>query len=84
MTKTRFYPKGTIVLFSEGEYSNFGYCGEVVTLQDLDLDAAIAEFKDGKEYERGPSDFIAHLVATQVVAPLDCSTVHLGSYGELR
>lgn len=92
--KTRHYPKGTIVLFEEGEYSDFGYCGQVVTLTDLDLDKAALDWrlslgkdKQGDwivdDWDHGPSEFVAHLIASQICAPLDCQTVHIGSYGRL-
>jgi len=94
MTRTLIYPKGTIVLFEEGEYSDFGYCGQVVTLQTLDLKAAAAEWREelGKDengddvadnWDHGPDDFVAHLIAKQICAPLECQTVHIGSYGRL-
>lgn len=89
------YPKGTIVLFSEGQYSDFGYCGQVVTLCDLDLRAevnswriALGKDEDGNwiadNYDHGPDVFVAHLIASQVCAPLECSTVHIGSYGRVE
>lgn len=92
--KTKFYPKGTIVLFEEGEYSDFGYCGQVVTLADLDLEKAARDWRislgkseDGEwiadDWDHGPSEFVAHLIATQVCAPLECQTIHIGSYGKL-
>ena len=93
--KTLVYPKGTIVLFEEGEYSDFGYCGQVVTLQTLDLKVAAAEWKDGlgkdedgndlaNNWDHGPSAFVAHLIAKQICAPLECQTAYLGSYGRVE
>ena len=88
------YKAGTIVLFEEGDYSDFGYCGQVVTLCDLDLPAAIQAWKEGlgvdkdgrpiaDSYKHGPSAFVAHLIKTQQCAPLECQTVHIGGYGRV-
>lgn len=86
--KSHIYDKGTILLFSEGSYSDFGYCGETVTLVDLDLPAEIAAWRemhpDEIDWKYGPSAFVAHLVATQKVAPLECQTVHIGEFGDVR
>jgi hypothetical protein len=82
MTDILKYPRGTIVLFEEGEYSDFGYCGQVVTLQELDLQAEVAAWNERypeHSWDRGPSDFVSDLIARQIVAPLDCQTVHIGS-----
>ena len=93
--QTNIYPKGTILLFEEGEYSNFGYCGQTVTLRELNLRAEIKAWREnlGKDedgdwiadnYGHGPSKFVADLIARQIVAPLDCQTVHIGSYGKVE
>lgn len=83
------YPKGTILLLEEGEYSDFGYVAHLVTLQDLDVREAIDRFKEQYEAEDSwdtprPSSFVAWLIATQQCAPLVCQTLHIGSYGALE
>ena len=89
MTETYKYPPGTILLLEEGEYSDFGYCGQLVTLCDLDLREAIETFlephKDKEPWERpDQSEFVAWLCATQRCAALECQTAHIGSYGRLE
>ena len=87
--KPRVYKPGTILLFEEGEYSDFGYVGQVVTLRELDIAAEIAAQREslGKneygdmvadDHDHGPDVFVAHLVMIQAVAPLECET--LGNY----
>lgn len=83
------YAAGTIVLCEEGEYSDYGYCAELVTLCECDFPALAKEFKEtfkAKDvYDRpSPSRFVAWLVMTQKCAPLECQTIHIGSYGELK
>lgn len=94
--KPNVYPKATILLMEEGEYSDRGSCGELVTLCELDLRAEIEAWrlslgKDedsgcwvADDWDHGPSAFVAHLVATQKCAPLKCQTVHIGSYGRVE
>jgi len=82
------YKPGTILLCEEGEYSDFGYCGQLVTLCDVDLPALAEEFKAQHNPKNNwdtpdPAGFVAWLVTTQKCAPLECQTVHLGSYGML-
>lgn len=83
------YPAGTILLCEEGEYSDFGYCGQLVTLCECDLRALAAEYtekyKPKSDYDRPDAcGFVAWLITTQKCAPLECQTVYLGSYGELK
>lgn len=93
--ETLKYPKGTILLLEEGEYSDFGYCGHLVTLCELDLRKEVQEWREGlgkdedgdwvvDDWRHGPSALIAHLVASQKCAPLECQTVHIGSYGRVE
>lgn len=39
-------PAGKLIVFSEGEYSDFGYIGHFVTLQDITSDAVLAAQSD--------------------------------------
>ena len=89
------YKAGTILLLSCGEYSDFRYCGEVVTLRDVDLRQEIEDWRNylGKDelgdpiaddWDHGPSEFVAHLIKSQICAPLECQTVHIGSYGRVE
>lgn len=82
------YPRGTVVAFSEGEYSDFGYAGHVVTVVDCDFPALAKEFsknyKPKDEWDRpDPHSFIAWLVVNEKCFPATVSEVHLGEYGRL-
>lgn len=79
------FPPGKILFFSEGCYSDFGYVGQVVTLQDVDLVALGKEFHSlyvpRHKYDKPhASDFVAWLCAQQKCAGLDCSEVYCGDY----
>ncbi len=85
--KTLCFPRGTVIQFTQGEYSNFGTCGLVVTLQRIDLPELArqyrAEYKpayEGDEPELG--DFASWLIAKQICAPVEYSEVYLGEYRE--
>lgn len=89
MSKEYKYNPGTILLLEEGEYSDFGYVAQLVTLQELDLRQVMDEFKaqyqpDDKWDYLAPSNFVAWLCSTQRCAQLECQTAHIGSYGELK
>lgn len=89
MIDTLIYPKGTVLLLEEGEYSDRSYCGHLVTVRDLNLREAGAsyaeQYKAEDEYDRpDPSGFVAWLVAEQFAMPLDHSEAHIGSYGRLE
>lgn len=82
------YPAGTILLCEEGEYSDFGYCGQLVTLKEVDLPKLATEFKlltkDRDIWDTPtPNEFVAWLVAQQHCAPLNCETVYIGAYGKI-
>lgn len=78
------YEPGTILLCESGAYSDFGYCGGLVTLKQIDMKELAAKFRVEKEKERiNPDTFVAWLVAMQYCAPLECSTIYLGSHGKL-
>lgn len=81
------YPKGTIILFSEGVYSDFGYCGEVRLLMDLDVKKVEKEYRAAhvlvkqNEYdEPSQSGYVGWLIRTGIAEPLECQQVHLGDY----
>ena len=89
MTNELKFGPGKVIFFSEGEYSDYGYCGRVVTLRDLDLRAVADEFrrqyKATDEYDTpDPDSFVAWLCANQYVVEIDSNEVHLGSYGRLE
>lgn len=83
------FPAGKIIIFSEGEYSDYGLTGRVVTLCQLDIPAEIAafkaQFKPTNRYDRPePDNFVAWLCANQKCAEIEATELWLGSYGELK
>jgi hypothetical protein len=83
-----FYPRGTVLLMSSGEYSDYAYVGQLVTIKDCDLPKLAQECRDTFKKEEGgwrdeadANDFPSWLVANGYAVPLECSEVHVGSYG---
>jgi len=89
MTTERYiYQPGTILLLEQGEYSDFGYCAQLVTLTQLDLRKAIEEYKaqykpEGDWDTPDQSGFAGWLCSTQQCAGLNCQTAHIGGYSDL-
>lgn len=82
------YPAGTILMLEQGEYSDFGYAGGFVTLQEFDLRQSIEDYKEqfvakNDWSEPDMTGFCGWIVSTQRCAPLDYQTAHIGSYGRL-
>jgi hypothetical protein len=87
MDKTLIYPMGSILIFSTGEYSDYGLSGFVVTLKECDLRKLAAEYRDNYEPEDKwdkprPEGFAGWLIAKGYAMPVEASEVHLGSYGD--
>lgn len=83
------YPAGKILLLEEGEYSDFGYCAQLVTLEPLNLREAIEAYKEQHkpkdDWDTPDTDgFVGWLCSTQQCAQLDCEIAHIGSYGRLE
>lgn len=85
------FPVGTVLIFTSGEYLDFGLAGELVTIKDCDLKALAQEcqnFYEAKESEdrfvfgSAHNNFASWLVANGHAMPLDCTTVHIGDYSE--
>jgi hypothetical protein len=85
---------GQLVVFSTGEYSDYGYRGSYVVLRDVPAtemveiaDQVRAEVK-AEEEKTGWSDgvhqkFQAALIRRACLADINLREIHLGSYGEL-
>lgn len=90
------YPAGTVLFFSQGEYSDYGYCGTVKLLKDINLQDVLTACKadwalrvhDRPEWRKDgdpdPQDFVAFLIASELAEDFDCREIHLGSYGRLE
>lgn len=82
MTVTNQVKIGEIILFSEGCYSDYGYCGKVVFIKDCDLLKSKSDFliSHDKQEWGFQSLFVTWLVANQICMPLECREIHLGEY----
>ena len=77
---------GTIVNFSEGCYSDYGYIGTFVALQDItkeDYEKAAKPEVEKDSYESCSSAVVANLVLAGKLADVNSVVVHLGEYGEV-
>lgn len=73
------FPRGSVIQFTEGEYSDFCLCGMVVTIKDCDLPALAKEYAAFENAWAGK--FATWLVANGHAMPCEATEVHLGSYG---
>lgn len=78
---------GEVINFSQGCYSDYGYCGNVVIRKDFDLMNAKEEFKifckDLDEWNICASEFVTWMVTNLYVAPMESREIHLGEYSEI-
>lgn len=81
---------GEVIVLTNGEYSSFGIAGYIVSRIDFDLQEAIDLFNQQlTEAERDDIDdphtkFIAWLVSTERVVPVEHREIHIGNYDELE
>ncbi len=81
------YRRGTALVFTTGEYSDYGISAMLVTIKDCDLPTLAKEYRAGDtnadSYDRGrPEGFGSWLVANGHAMPMEAQSVHLGDYGE--
>lgn len=83
MPRVLRYPKGSVLQFTTGQYSDFRTCGLLVAVQNLDLPKLAQKMTAGKHRYDGAEheDFASWLVANGHAMPVDSSEVHLGEYG---
>lgn len=82
---------GCLVAFSTGEYSDYGYSGTFVALQNvtrkqvMDLSKEVNSSADNDEdnYPDRHSMFIAACIRNGWLICVDMTEIHIGSYGEL-
>ena len=91
MTQATEIPVGTVVVFSTGEYSDYGYCGMVRVLKPLHADLwenmrtaanVLPDYAQGDEqyrrFDEGAA--IAWLVAQGYVEEMEYTELHMGDY----
>lgn len=86
-----FLKAGCLVVFSSGEYSDYGYHGSFVALQNVSAEEArmlvrsvkdeVA--KDDRLYHNKHEIFISRCIRNGWLLGVDMDEIHLGSYGDL-
>jgi hypothetical protein len=81
---------GKLVMFTTGEYSDFGHCGVFVVLKDMSHDefkSIAKKLKDDfqGDYWEGPSEYemMSELTKNGYLLDIDMKSIHLGEYGRL-
>jgi hypothetical protein len=92
--KTLKYPRGTCLVFTTGEYSDYGLRGILVTIKECDLPALAQLFAQAEKekaikeklgwFNLNIGDFPSWLVANGYAMPADAETVHLGNYNKFE
>ena len=91
------YKVGQILVLESGEYSDFSIEAILVTLKAFDISdlakmfwseaikdaAAKRRVKPNAYIDVQPASFVGWLVAKEYCAPVQYSSLHIGSYGEL-
>lgn len=86
--KTLVFPAGSIVLLTEGEYSDYSFIGDFVARKECDLHALATAFKAQYKPEHewdgpNPDKFAAWLVVEGWMYPGAAQEVHIGGYSGL-
>lgn len=82
--------KGTLIMFSDGEYSNYGVTTIVTTREDIDTQALLSEYLDAHLEQKMPykfSDFgfIKWLIVDKkLIEEIKYTEWHLSDFGEPR
>ena len=85
---------GRLVVFSEGCYSDYGYLGKYVALQDITLAVLKDAIKDlhdaevakptqgwGNAWDRAKNQLQAELIRRGYLLEVDMAEIYLGDYG---
>ena len=76
---------GKMVIFSQGEYSDYCYMGAFVALKDLSenqLRKMVEPLKKG-EYQDNLDEVVALLIREGFLLELDYTEIHVGSYSTI-
>lgn len=84
-------PAGTLICFSEGSCSDYGYCGHFVTLENLTpekiyaiSDKAINEARKEGSYSDGKFEFVPNMIRAGYLVEVNVLEIHLGEFGRLH
>ena len=80
------FKAGTLIVFSEGEYSDYHFMGHFVVLRDLnDEDFNKASLEEKKKGTRQAHEVvIANLIREGHLLEVHCREISLGQYGQIR
>lgn len=86
MTQNMELKAGHLIVFSEGEYSDYGYRGSYVCLQDISHEelVALADIvrETGDRWDQ-VDRFETECIKNGWLAIINVREIHLGSYGDL-
>lgn len=82
------YKAGSLVVFSEGEYSDYGHRGHFVVLQDMNIyqmrEAAARAAVTGHGYsksDRAKNGIISELIRYGFLLEVNVTEIYTGAYG---
>lgn len=75
--------RGHVIVFTEGEYSDYRLSGFIVAAEDIDIIALSKEFTSSRK-DYNISDFPSWLISKGYGLPIAYREIHIGSYGELE
>lgn len=83
---------GELICFSEGQYSDYGYVGHFVALQDVKRDqlwALAKSLRDQEEagaikYGQAKEQLIPSMIANGWLLSINCREIYIGAYGSLE
>ena len=83
------FSRGSILVFSTGEYSDYGIVGFLVAVKNLNLKKLVKqyqlEFVPVNDWDIArPEDFPSWLVSKELAMPIDNSKIRLGNYGDFE
>lgn len=90
MTKPDYnFHRGSVLIFSSGEYSDYHIVGFLVAVRDLKLKELVKQFKSefiakDKWDRASPDNFPSWLVSKELAMPIDSTEVYLGDYSDFE
>lgn len=78
--------KGEVIVFTEGQYSDFGLDAFLVFIKDCNLAEKAQHYFNGKDRygDEDMSNFSALLIADEYAVPVRYRELHLGSYSDFN
>lgn len=78
--------QGQLLLLSTEQYSDYSYSGPYEVMNDFEFSDIVAKLKvifATKEVKAGPDDVRDYLLGNSYIREVECTEVHLGSYGAI-